>query len=173
MRVPVRTLTVIALVVGIEVGMVFFIIFHLGWSAWQFTQLTGALIGGTLTLVSVNIPIRREGAAEPWLERERFGWILIGFGLIMWGVGESFWRYYIYLGQPPFPSLADIGYSSLPPLVFIGLLLQPSSGSGRRRLLVLLDSLIAMGSMLAIAWYLLLGSLALNSTVEDPLAKFL
>jgi len=153
--------------------MVFFIIFHLGWSAWQFTQLTGALIGGTLTLVSVNIPIRREGAAEPWLERERFGWILIGFGLIMWGVGESFWRYYIYLGQPPFPSLADIGYSSLPPLVFIGLLLQPSSGSGRRRLLVLLDSLIAMGSMLAIAWYLLLGSLALNSTVEDPLAKFL
>ncbi len=173
MRVLVRTLTVIGLVVGIEVGMVFFIIFHLGWSAWQFTQLTGALIGGTLTLVSVNIPIRREGAAEPWLERERFGWILIGFGLIMWGVGESFWRYYIYLGQPPFPSLADIGYSSLPPLVFIGLLLQPSSGSGRRRLLVLLDSLIAMGSMLAIAWYLLLGSLALNSTVEDPLAKFL
>ncbi len=172
MRVLVRTLTVIGLVVGIEVGMVFFIIFHLGWSAWQFTQLTGALIGGTLTLVSVNIPIRREGAAEPWLERERFGWILIGFGLIMWGVGESFWRYYIYLGQPPFPSLADIGYSSLPPLVFIGLLLQPSSGSGRRRLLVLLDSLIAMGSMLAIAWYLLLGSLALAS-MENPLAKFL
>ena len=61
---------------------------------------------------------------------------------------------------PIFPAISDIGYSALPPLVFIGLLLQPSSDSGRGRLLVLLDSLISMGAILAIAWFLLLGSMA-------------
>src|SRR5438874_865379 len=48
----------------------------------------------------------------------------------MWGIGDCIWHYYQALGQSPFPSLADIGYSSLPPLIFLGLLLQPSPGSG-------------------------------------------
>jgi hypothetical protein len=90
----------------------------------------------------------------------------------MWGLGESFWRYYISIGESPFPSLADVGYFSFPLLVFTGLILQPPSGSGRKRLLLLLDSLIAMGSILAIAWYLLLGSLA-QAPGEANLAKFL
>ena len=98
--------------------------------------------------------------------------MLIGLGCLMWGIGDCIWHYYEAIGQSPFPSLADIGYSSLPPLIFLGLLLQPSPGSGSKRLMLLLDSLIAMGSLLAIAWYFLLGSLALAS-VEDPLAKFL
>ncbi len=56
--------------------------------------------------------------------------------------------------------------------MLIGLLLQPSSGSGRGRLLVVLDSLISMGSLLTIAWYLLLGTLA-QAPAQSPLAKFL
>jgi hypothetical protein len=72
----------------------------------------------------------------------------------------------------PFPSLADIGYSSLPPLIFLGLVLQPSSGSGRKRVLVLLDSLISMGAILAVAWFLLLGSLA-QAGVLQSLGNFL
>ncbi len=90
----------------------------------------------------------------------------------MWGLGESFWRYYVSIGESPFPSLADIGYFSFPLLVFTGLLLQPPSGAGRKRLLLLLDSLICMGSILAIAWYLLLGSLA-QAPGEANIAKFL
>jgi hypothetical protein len=109
---------------------------------------------------------------EPWLQRERQGWILIGCGSIMWGLGECVWRYYVLTNQSPFPSFADIGYSSLPPLVFSGLLLQPFSDSDRKRRMLVLDSMIAMGSLLAIGWYLLLGSLALASS-EDQLAKFL
>src|SRR6185437_6303788 len=81
-------------------------------------------------------------------------------------------RYYIAMGEAPFPSTADIGYTLFPLLVFTGLLLQPSSESGSKRLLVLMDSLIAMGSILAIAWYLLLGSLA-QAPGEANLAKFL
>ncbi|GAC1661302.1 MAG: hypothetical protein NVS9B9_22920 [Ktedonobacteraceae bacterium] len=160
-------------VVGFEVIIIFFMLNHLGGIAWQFSQLLGAIVGGTIALVSVNRHVREGDAIEPMLGRERLAWTLVGCGLISWGIGESFWRYYILTNQSPFPSYADFGYSGLPPLILAGMLLQPSSGSGRRRSLILLDSLISMGAILAIGWYLLLGDLALHSTVENPLAKFL
>jgi hypothetical protein len=116
--------------------------------------------------------MRKRENTEPWIGHEQAGWVLIGLGVIMWGIGETFWRYYVSIGQAPFPSMADIGYSSFPVLIFIGLLLQPTSESGGRRFLLLMDSLIAMGSILAIAWYLLLGSLA-QTPGEANLAKFL
>ncbi len=160
-------------VVGLELLMVLFMLFHLGGITWQFSQLAGAVIGGAIALISTNIPRGSAENTEPMLGRERLAWTLVGFGLLSWGIGESFWRYYILTNQSPFPSYADFGYSGLPPLVFAGMLLQPSSGFDRRRLLTLLDSVISMGAMLAIGWYLLLGDLALHSTVENPLTKLL
>src|SRR2546429_824536 len=161
---------------GLALIMIAILGFHLGGPAFLLLGLylgtADALIGGILVLVSVTIPIRSEEDAEPWLSHERFAWILIGLGCLMGGIGDCIWHYYQALGQSPFPSLADIGYSSLPPLIFLGLLLQPSPGSGRNRLMLLLDSLIAMGSLFAIAWYFLLGPLALAS-VQAPLSKFL
>lgn len=148
-------------------------LFHLGWGIWQFSQLTGAFIGGAVTLFAAGSLKRSYEPMEPWLGREQLGWILIGCGAIMWGIGECFWRYYaLVLHVSPFPSLADVGYSALPILVFAGLLLQPSSTKGNNRSFIILDSLIATGSMLAIGWALLLGSLATASS-EDMLAKFL
>lgn len=163
----------IGTIIGIEVLMIPFLIFHVGGIAWEFTQLAGAIIGGIIAVVSANIPLRSDEATEPLLGRERMAWTLVGVGLLMWGFGESFWRYYVLTNQSPFPSYADIGYSALPPLVFAGLLVLPNSGTESRRVLMFLDSLISMGALLAIGWYLLLGDLALHSTVEDPLAKFL
>jgi hypothetical protein len=168
---------VVRSVAWIGVAMLIIVLFHIGGSTialrvGQFSPLTGAFIGGFLTLTCVILPIGRREAIEPWLRNEQLGWILIGCGVIMWGLGESFWRYYVSIGESPFPSLADIGYFSFPLLVFTGLLLQPPSGAGRKRLLLLLDSLICMGSILAIAWYLLLGSLA-QAPGEANIAKFL
>ena len=128
--------------------------------------------GGIVAIVSVNIPIYFGEEAEPWLGNERLAWTLLGAGSIMWGIGECIYRYLLAHNLPNFPALSDVGYSSLPPLMFIGLLLQPSSGPGRARLLVILDSLISMGSILAIAWFLLLGSMA-QAPGEANLAKFL
>jgi hypothetical protein len=125
-----------------------------------------------MVLASVLSAIRRGEVAEPWIGREKLSWLLIGLGVMAWGTGEAFWRYYVSLGQTPFPSTADIGYSLFPLLIFTGLLLQPPAESGSKRLLVLMDSLISMGSILAIAWYLLLGSLA-QAPGEANLAKFL
>ncbi len=152
--------------------IIFAVLFHLGGGAWQYSPLVSAAIGGFLTLFSCLASKREHEDVEPWLGNERLAWVLIGCGLLAWGCGEGVWRYYSFIHQSPFPSLADVGYSSLPPLVFIGLLLQPSSGIGSRRLLILFDSLITMGSMLTIGWALLLGSLALASG-QDMLAKFL
>ncbi|HLQ11489.1 MAG TPA: hypothetical protein VK134_07790 [Ktedonobacteraceae bacterium] len=168
--------TIIKVVMWVAAAMIVIVVFHLGGTialrVGQFSPLTGAFIGGALTLGSVLYPRGRREKAEPWIKFEQIAWLLIGLGVVMWGLGESFWRYYVSMGQTPFPSAADIGYSSFPLLVFAGLLLQPSPGSGSRRLLLLMDSLISMGSMLALAWYLLLGSLA-QAPGEANLAKFL
>ena len=168
---------VIKSVAWIGIFMLIIVVFHIGGSTialrvGQFSPLCGAFIGGFLALISAIIPAQRKEATEPWLRNERLAWALIGFGVIMWGFGDCIWRYYMSIGQSPFPSMADIGYFSFPLLVFAGLLLQPPSGAGRKRLLILLDSLISMGSILAIAWYLLLGSLA-QAPGEANLAKFL
>src|SRR5262249_4276045 len=126
--------------------------------------------GGTLILVSVRRTIRQGDNAEPWLRNERLAWTLIGLGCIGWAFGECFWRYYQAAGETTFPSLADIGYTSLPPLVFAGLILQPSRTEDEKRKFVLLDSLIVVGSLLSIAWFLLLGSLA-QTPSQTLLAK--
>ncbi|MBO0782303.1 MAG: hypothetical protein J2P37_26080, partial [Ktedonobacteraceae bacterium] len=163
---------VLASVVGVGILITCSVLFHLGGTLWQFSTLISAMTGGALTLFSAITLPRSDEKVEPWLGRERLAWILIGCGLIVWGCGESIWRYYTSVSQSPFPSLADIGYASLPPLVFMGLLVQPSTGIGSRRILTLIDSLITMCAMLSIGWYLLLGSLALSSN-QDVLAKFL
>src|SRR6266699_5025107 len=172
---PMRSLswTFIGAVIGLEALIAVFMLFHLGASAWRFAQLAGSIIGGMIALISINIAYRDRESTEPLISRERLAWTLVGCGLIAWGLGESIWRYYMFTNQNPFPSYADIGYASLPPLIFAGMLLQPTSGSARKRLFLLLDSLISMASMLAVGWYFLLGDLALHSTVENPLAKFL
>jgi hypothetical protein len=135
--------------------------------------LTGSLIGGTLVLLSINIPFSKDENVEPWLGREKLAWTLVGCGCIAWAIGECFWRYYVAHGESPFPSMADLGYSSFFPLVFLGLFWQPfTSGTGNKRLFLVLDSLIAMGALLSIAWFLLLGSLA-QTPAESLLGKFL
>jgi hypothetical protein len=168
--------TLIKGVVWVGVAMVVIVVLHIGGifalRVGQFSPLTGALIGGALVLSSVLLPVRKSENFEPWIGYEQVGWVLIGLGVMMWGIGESFWRYNMLIGQSPFPSAADIGYSTFPILVFIGLLLQPSSESGGKRFLLLMDSLISMGSILAIAWYLLLGALT-QMPGEANLAKFL
>src|SRR5712664_3849499 len=113
---------VIGSLATIGVLMIFLLGFH--WGGDQalkigiFSPLVGAFIGGWLILISVSTPFHPEESAESWLKYERLAWVLIGCGCIAWGIGESFWRYYIALGQTPFPSLADIGYTGFPLFVF-------------------------------------------------------
>lgn len=160
----------------IGAGMVVVVIFHLGGSfahfVGQFSPLVGAFIGGGITLYCASISMRRSENTEPWTRLEQTSWFLIGIGILTWGLGESFWRYSISIGQTPFPSMADAGYTLFPLLAFAGLILQPAPANRSRRIVLLMDSFISMGSIFAIAWYLLLGSLA-QAPGEANLAKFL
>ncbi len=164
-------------VVGwIGICMVIIVVFHLGGSfahvVGQFSPLTGALIGGSLTVLSAVWPRGRREQSEPWIGMEQLSWLLVGLGILLWAMGEMCWRYFVAMGQSPFPSIADLGYSTFPLLAFAGLLLQPSPEVRSRRMVLLLDCLISMGSIFAIAWYLLLGSLS-QAPGEASLAKFL
>ena len=167
---------VIGSVVCIAILMIFILGIHVGGEALLpigvFSPLVGAFTGGALALVSVNITLYGKRDKDLWIGYERVAWNLFGCACTGWGIGECFWRYYVLRGEAPFPSLADFGYSSFFPLFFLGLILQPSSKSGRNRLFLLLDSLIAMGALLSIAWFLLLGNLA-QTPSASTLAKFL
>jgi hypothetical protein len=132
----------------------------------------GALIAASLHLVSVSIPFRQEENAEPWLKHEKLAWTLIGCGHVAATIGEGIWRYYVAIGQSPFPSLADVSFFTFSPLVFVGLILLSSSKGSQKRVFLILDSLIVMGAMLSIAWFLLLGPLT-QTPVQSPLGKFL
>src|SRR5260370_10905359 len=167
---------IVKAVAWIAAAMLIIVVCHLGGEiahrVGQFSPLTGAFIGATLVLSSVLLPMRKREQTEPWIGYEQVGWMLVGLGIAMWGFGETFWRYYVAIGQTPFPSTADIGYATFPILVFAGLLLQPSSETGGKRFLLLMDSLIALASILAIAWYLLFGSLAHMPGEPNPLQFF-
>ena len=167
---------VIGSLASISIVMILLLAFHVGGPSIlpiaRYCILLGPLIAAGLNLVSVNIPLRQEENVEPWLKREQLAWTLIGCGYVVWAIGEAFWRYYSALGKNPFPSLADIGFSTFFLPIFAGLILQPSPKSSQKRVFLILDSLIVMGTLLSIAWFLLLGSLA-QTPNETVLAKFL
>lgn len=110
--------TLVKTIIWIGLAMVAIVVLHLGGvfalRVGQFAPLTGAFIGGTLALISTCLPTDTSKKTESWIGFEQFSWVLIGFGIIMWGIGESFWRYYVSIGQAPFPSIADVGYSAFP-----------------------------------------------------------
>ncbi len=168
--------TLIKAIIWLAAGMVCIVVLHLGGvfalHVGQFAPVVGAYIGGILAFGSACLRRKSYEKTEPWIGFEQLSWLLISVGVIMWGVGDSFWRYYVSIGQAPFPSLADAGYTVFPLFAFVGLLLLPRPGAQTKRLVLLMDSLIAMGSLLALSWYFLLGTLA-QAPGEASLGKFL
>ena len=93
--------------------------------------------------------------------RYRLVWVLLGLGMLSWGVGQLIWDYYeaVLHRNVPFPSLADAGYLGEVPLVVAALMLLPSgtrSLAGRSR--TILDGLIVASALLLVSWMLVLGT---------------
>ena len=88
-------------------------------------------------------------------------WVVLGFAMVAWSVGEIVWGFYeVVLGQTvPAVSLADVGYLGAVPLVAAALLLYPSdSARGAHRVRALLDGFIVAGSVFFVSWSLVLES---------------
>jgi diguanylate cyclase (GGDEF)-like protein len=76
--------------------------------------------------------------------RERLAWALIGLGTGAWAAGELTWvLIFAEWAKPPYPSLSDLLYLAMYPLVAAGILVLAVSGSRRLRGAVLLDGAIA------------------------------
>src|SRR5207247_9297816 len=82
------------------------------------------------------LPMSIAGAILAWRaasqrklgRRTRRAWLVLGIGFASFWLGDVLWLYYEnILGTAPFPSLADAGYLSYYPLVFLGLLLFPAA----------------------------------------------
>jgi hypothetical protein len=81
--------------------------------------------------------------------------------VLVWAWGEAVWTgYEVVLGEEvPFPSLADVGFLSLPLLAGIGLLVWPMGlAGGRDRLAALLEGALIGAALLVISWATSLGA---------------
>jgi len=99
-------------------------------------------------------------------------WILIGLGAASWSLGQAVWTLYEsgLRQEVPFPSLADLGYLGMVPLLAAGLLVLPGTPvvwSGRFRLL--LDGCLVALAVWMLSWQLVLGDTVRGS--EDGLLK--
>jgi two-component system cell cycle response regulator len=57
-----------------------------------------------------------------FVRAERSAWLFIGAGLLATSCGDVLYDFW-YGGNPPFPSLADVGYLTFYPLLYIGIVL--------------------------------------------------
>ena len=102
---------------------------------------------------------------------------LMAVGMLGWSVGQAFWSWYqIFSDTPlPSPSIADIGYLTMPVLALPALLaldVEPPRHSGqvlrRDRLVFSLDGAIVVGSLFILTWATALGAVVHTETPNVP-----
>jgi diguanylate cyclase len=121
-------------------------------------QLTAGLSAAVACLWTA---LYRRGVERRWR-------LLVGTGMAGWSVGQAIWSWYqIFADTPlPSPSLADVGYFTLPVFAFAALLAlakdrtpggTPDPGPRSRPVLVL-DGLIVVGALFIVTWLTALGA---------------
>ncbi len=90
--------------------------------------------------------------------RRRMPWLLMALALLLLTVGDVLYLVQTeVLGRPhPFPSVVDVIYLAVYPLLIVGLLLLPRSTTGRDRGGVL-DALILTAGIALLAWIFIIG----------------
>jgi two-component system cell cycle response regulator len=75
--------------------------------------------------------------------RDRLAWILMGAAVAAWGIGDMIWTFAIESDpNPPFPSIADIGFLAVYPFAYAAILLLLRSRMGTLRGSLWLDGVI-------------------------------
>ena len=124
------------------------------------TSVAGGVVVGGLMLAAARAQPRR---------RMRRSWLLLGLGVACWTLGDLT-RGALFLltdGNPPSPSVADVGTLAGAALAFAGILLRPALGSRRgSRGIVLLDAASLMAALLALGWPFVFGPLFARSSLD-------
>jgi diguanylate cyclase len=107
-----------------------------------------------------------------WTARRHTGiqrrWrLLMAVGMAGWSVGQAIWSWYQIAADTPLPcpSLADVGYLTMPVLALPALLSlgggvsrDPGTGAQHGSAVYLLDSVVVVGSLFVITWATSLGT---------------
>ncbi|HEU4346344.1 MAG TPA: EAL domain-containing protein [Actinoplanes sp.] len=110
--------------------------------------------------------------ARSFRGRMRWGWALIGLGVLAWGLGQAAWVYLeSFRGdEVPFPSQADLGYLGMVVLTPAGLLILPSAAQAlANRARSVLDGLMVATALVLIAWIIIVDPL-INAGSDSALA---
>jgi diguanylate cyclase (GGDEF)-like protein len=108
---------------------------------------------------------------------ERWGWRAIALAVLLFGLGDSLWVFYVVAWHTPdpFPSWADLFYTLGYLPLLVGLFLQPILHIRDRYgwVALFLESLIVIFASLSLLWYLSIGPTLLHADSQTPLAKVL
>ena len=75
--------------------------------------------------------------------RDRLAWILMGTAVAAWGIGDTIWTFTVASDpNPPFPSIADIGFLAVYPPAYVAIVLLLRSRTGTVRGSLWLDGVI-------------------------------
>src|SRR5690606_3952878 len=96
--------------------------------------------------------------------RMRRAWGALGLANVAFLIGTLVWIYYEnYLGEDPYPSLADVGYLLYYPLMLVGiLLLVERFQSAEEKLSFTLDACVTFVGGALVVWYFLIRVIAQN-----------
>jgi diguanylate cyclase (GGDEF)-like protein len=129
-----------------------------GWGGEFATRVADDL--GLLLFASFAAGCCFVAAAGARAGRERWSWMALGAGLVAWSAGEVAWCCYEIvrrLPQTPFPSWADAGYLLFPVGAGAALMLFPTGRAHQSRSRLLLDGVVASGSLFVVSWVTVLG----------------
>jgi diguanylate cyclase (GGDEF)-like protein len=74
---------------------------------------------------------------------ERLAWVLVGVAVVSWGVGDTIWTFTVAdMEDPPFPSLADVGFLGVYPPAYAAIVLLLRGRIGRLHSSLWLDGII-------------------------------
>ncbi|HYY09999.1 MAG TPA: EAL domain-containing protein [Kineosporiaceae bacterium] len=131
-------------------------------------QFAGAVFAAVCCWGTWRRSLQARRGPSSWLWR-----LLLAVGITGWACGQALWSWYqLVEGRPlPSPSLADVGYLTLPVFAVPAVLLLPAPSApragaasegaargARGRLLLALDALVVVGSLFVLAWSTSLGA---------------
>src|SRR4051812_6781027 len=140
-------------------------------------QLVGRHNADVATWVSDLAPLPAGAAAvatAAWAARRaptprlRRAWILVATAFALFALGDAIWFVYeVLLGDSPYPSLADVAYVAMYPMLVAALLTFPVARRSRRQRATLMFDygIVFLAAALGV-WYLVIGPTALHSSAS-------
>lgn len=145
--------------------------------------LTLGLGGGSPWLANLApLPVEALAALAAWqVARQRLlqpqlrqAWLLIGLAIFVYFLGDAAWLYLeAVLGEPPFPSLADVFYLLFYPPLFLGILRFPGAQTARREQwhYLIYVACVVIAAAMYIGYFVLAPTLA--QSADEPLTALL